>query len=323
MEKRNSKAFYVVKAFAILSVIFAHCTYSGTPTVQAITDLLGGIGVPIFLASAAVFFNEKEDWRSFWFKKLKNIVCPWILFGVITYLGGVFLGGNGTFGIVKLLHWCIGYGSWMYFVTILLMCYAIFRAIRWDGLPYVMIALFLLSNILDVFGINPITNLIGSYLNVFTRIGYFAIGILLKKASVMKLETPKLWIKLSLSAFAVVMGVLCIVLDVPVLSYFIHLSFILSVGSSLFFWSQSLADCKLLEGIGKQTYFIYFVHMQIGNAVLNLIMKLAGLPAAANWMWLIVKPVAILFFIYAIAVIAVKVAALIKLDKLKWLAGLR
>lgn len=321
MEKKNSNAFYVVKAFAILSVAFAHCSYHDSPLVQQISSLIGGIGVPIFLISAGVFFNISEDGKTFWLKKLKNIVCPWVLFGILTYLVSVVLGAK--FSLVNLFLWWIGSGTWMYFVTILLICYVVFRAIKWQGLPYLMIALFIISNILDVFGINPITNLIGSYLNVFTRVGYFAIGVLLRRASIMKFETPKLWTKLALSGFSIIMGTLCIVLNVPVLSYLIHLIFMLSICATLFFWSQSLADCKLLQSIGKQTYFIYFVHMQFGIAILNKVVAILALPRWADWAWLIVKPVAILALIYVIAVVLSKLISLCKMDKYKWIIGLK
>ena len=321
MEKQNSKAFYVIKAFAILSVIFAQCSYHSSPAVQAISSLLGTIGVPIFLISSGVFFNALENGKAFWLKKLKTIICPWIIFGFLTYLVSVVLGSS--FSLIDMFFWWIGYGTWMYFVTILLICYVVFRAIRWNGLPYLMIALFIVSNVLDVFGVNPITNLVGSYLNVFTRIGYFAIGILLKKANVMSFHPPVVWKKLVIAGVSVVMGALYIVLDVPVLNYFIHLIFILSVCAALFFWSQSLADCKLLQSIGKQTYFIYFVHMQLGIAILNKVMAILALPNSADWAWLVVRPVAILFLVYAIAIVVSKVMCMLKLDKFKWIIGIR
>ena len=81
MERNNSNAFFVVKAFAALSIVSAHCVYRNTPQVQAITDLFGMVGVPIFLIVAGVFFKQNEENDTFWMKKLKGIIVPWVTFG--------------------------------------------------------------------------------------------------------------------------------------------------------------------------------------------------------------------------------------------------
>ena len=321
MEKRNSRAFYVIKAFAILFVAFAHCSYHNSELVGKISGLIGSMGVPIFLISSGVFFNGEEKAESFWMKKLKGIVVPWAIFGVVTYIIKIVLEGGA--GALDFLKWFVGYGCWLYFVPLLLVCYVIFRAIRHEWLPYVIIGLFLLSNILECFDLNPVTWAVGHYLNVFNRAGYFAIGILLKKFGVMHLEMPKMWVKLSLSAACVTVGALYIVTDVTVLSFLLSTACILLACAALFFWSQSLSECRLLQSVGKQTYFIYFVHMQLVIALVNKIVGFFGLPTAADWALLFVRPMAILTITYVVAVAAIKVMELVKLDKYKWIIGLK
>lgn len=321
MEKKNSNAFYVVKFFAIISVIFAHCSYRSTPTVQAITDLIGTIGVPIFLISAGIFFKPDEDSKSFWVKKLKGIVVPWVIFGIITYAVSVILGS--PFSITGLLCWWIGYGTWLYFVTILLVYYAIFKLVRWKGLPYVMIGVWLASMVLDVIGINPLTNLVGPYLNFFSRIGYFAIGIVLKDRGVMSFQAPKLWIKLAFSVASLGTGILALVMNQLILVFVFKLLFVLVACVTLFLWSQSLSECKLLQDIGKQTYFIYFVHMQFGIGVANIIFGILPTSPIVNAVLLVVKPLTILAMVYVGIIVLLKLLSIMKLDKHKWIVGLK
>lgn len=321
MSRNNSNAFYVVKFFAILTVIFAHCTYRDTPIVQSITDLIGEIGVPIFLVAAGVFFKNTEGAKIFWMKKLKGIVVPWVIFGIFTYAISCLSGSS--FSLLGLFFWWIGYGTWFYFVTILLLCYLIFRAIKWNGLPYLMIGLWIVSITLQLFGINPITNLVGQYLNVFLRIGYFAIGVLLGKAEIMTFQTPKLWAKLVCTAATIGLGVLTLVVNQVLIEFIFHFSFIFAACATLFFWSQSLSECKLFQDIGKQTYLIYFLHMQLGIGTANIVFGVLPAAVLTNAILLVVKPVTILAMVYVGIWVLIKVIKLLKLEKYQWIIGLK
>ena len=318
----NSRALYVIKFFAILSVVFAHCSYHGTPVAHSISGLIGGLGVPIFLISSGIFFNSGEATKKFWTKKLKGIIVPWLIFGVLTYILAVILGG--PFGIVDMLRWIIGHGTWMYFVTILLFYYVFFRAIRWEGIHYVAIALWILSNVLDVFGVNPISNLVGQYLNPFSRIGYFSMGVLAKKVGILEFKTPKLWIKLVASFVTLGLGVVSICLrEIAFAAYATEMVFTLCAAATLFFWSQSLSECTLLQNIGKQTYLIYFLHMQLGIGAVNAVVRVLSLPTAADWVLLFVKPVTILALVYLGIVVLDIIIKKLGISKYKWIIGLK
>lgn len=319
---KNSRALYVIKFFAILSVVFAHCSYDNTLLAHSISGLLGSLGVPIFLISSGIFFNHKENAKVFWMKKFKGLIVPWLLFGVLTYLLTVMLGTS--FETLNMFRWMIGHGTWLYFVTILLFYYVFFRAIRWEGIHYVAIALWVLSNVLDVFEVNIISNVIGQYLNPFSRIGYFSMGVIAKKAGVLEFKMPKLWIKLAVSAGTLAIGVATMVVeDVAFAAYFAKMVFSLCATATLFFWSQSLSECKLLQNIGKQTYLIYFLHMQLGIGAVNAVVRVLPLPAAMDWVLLFVKPVAILALIYIGIVILNAVVTKLGLSKYKWIIGMK
>lgn len=69
-----------IKAFAIYFVIAAHCTYNNN-LFQQITDIIGTIGVPLFLFVAGVFFKKIKSIDQI-NNKTKRIVIPWLIWGV-------------------------------------------------------------------------------------------------------------------------------------------------------------------------------------------------------------------------------------------------
>lgn len=84
MEKQSeiviSESLFVMKAFAIISVIAAHCVYTDMYA-QRLTSLIGTIGVPVFLIVSGYYFNKEEQWNVLAKKKMKRIVVPWIFMG--------------------------------------------------------------------------------------------------------------------------------------------------------------------------------------------------------------------------------------------------
>lgn len=318
----NSQALYVMKAFAILFVVFAHCVYRETPMVQKITELLGIIAVPIFLMISGIFFKAEEPGRSFWKKKFKGLVVPWLLWGVVTYFIAVVLGR--PCGLLEMLRWCIGHGTWLYYVTILLFYYVAFRAIKWRGTPYVMIAIWMVSNVLDVFGLNLISNAIGEHLNAFSRIGFFAIGVLLRRFGILKWQPPRLWAKIVFPVTAVGAGVLVVAFDeTPVEVYLLRLLFVALACVSLFICSQGLSDCRLLQNVGQQTYLIYFLHMQLGIGLARKLIALFSLPTIANWGILVVQPVLVVSLVYIGIVVLDLILTKLRLEKYEWIIGMR
>ena len=318
----NSRALYVMKAFAILFVVFAHCVYREPPMVQKITELLGIIAVPIFLMISGIFFKAEEPGRSFWKKKFKGLVVPWLIWGVVTYFIAVVLGR--PCGLLEMLRWCIGHGTWLYYVTILLFYYVVFRAIKWRGTPYVMIAIWIVSNVLDVFELNLISNAIGDHLNAFSRIGFFAIGVLLGRFGILKWQPPRLWAKIVFPVTAVGAGVLVVAFDeTPVEVYLLRLFFVMLACVSLFICSQGMSDCRLLQNVGQQTYLIYFLHMQLGIGLAGKLIGLFSLPTIAKWGILVVQPVLVVSLVYTGIIVLDLILTKLRLEKYEWIIGMR
>lgn len=180
--------FYIVKALAIFSTVCAHSANvpGGASELNHISSYLlmcwGTAGVPVFYFLSGYFFGgNQRDWKDFWIKKLKTIVIPWIFCATILWLyvvlrkGGISLLGWGEF--------IIGNGSTMYYITMLLVMYALFVIIK---SKYILVLLLCicsgLSIIASCIGHNVLNAwFINSYLNPFNWILYFGAGLLVHK----------------------------------------------------------------------------------------------------------------------------------------------
>ena len=78
-----------------------------------------------FFALAGMFYRrEHGDSKMFWKAKLKTVVLPWAFCGTSLFLYEVLI--NGYEGSVKkYLIWMLGKETWLYFVPVLLECFAI------------------------------------------------------------------------------------------------------------------------------------------------------------------------------------------------------
>ena len=121
-----SKTLYVLRALAIICVAAAHCESFRYAPAETVRGLLGTMGVPCFLICSGYFFDPAQEAKVFWTKKLKSIVIPWIVWGILTFAIMVVMGGR-TLNAVEAIRWIIGYKTWLYFVPVLLCCFAIFR----------------------------------------------------------------------------------------------------------------------------------------------------------------------------------------------------
>lgn len=127
----RSRQMYVVKSFAMFSVICAHMKLqleygSAGWLSDKIISLLSMLGVPIFFICSGYYYNRYQgDTDVFWKKKTKTIIVPWLLWGSLTYFVCNFIWLH-KISMRGLLEWVLGYGSLYYFVAVLLFCFVIF-----------------------------------------------------------------------------------------------------------------------------------------------------------------------------------------------------
>ena len=266
---RDSSALYFVKAIAILAAVAAHISVVdlSTPAIAHITrawDMFSTISVPCFFVVGGVLYTRKEgDSAAFWRKKWKFMVLPWLFCSVLTCtLRGLMGYPSDLLGYVK---WILGVGTWYYYVTMYLVMLVIFKPIYrcpaalWTCVAVTAVSLVLRSRSVQI----PVDTLVQSeYLNPMYWVGYFSLGILLRRRG---LELSK-WL---VAACFVILPVSTVwVYRNWIYTYFDIANTVLSLSAFvvLLTLGRWLASTKLaapIQWIGTSTYCIYLLHMQI------------------------------------------------------------
>ena len=317
--KQVSNIFWISSAIAIYMVVCAHCTYDNY-YLERITRIFGSIGVPVFLVRSGFYLNIEEPTKRFWFKKLKSIIIPWLIISPCLYVFSIFR-NIASFSLVDCVLYCIGYETWLYYIFILIVYYVVFRLLKEEWFLYVSIVLFVISNILDVYGMNWLSNFSTPYLNFFNRIGYFAIGILLSKNDVF----DKLVNNRKLSVICMIM---VIPLGIPFVWWYTGLAptLLLIIYRLLCVYfvliiAKKIQNEKWLISVGKDTFLVYFLHMQFGLGVASKLLYM--LHIGNECVFFIFKPFLAISSVL-IGIIALrKIVILLGLEKYAWIIGLR
>lgn len=272
INREQSSELYCLRGIAMYFVVCAHCTYEFS-SMQYITSILGLIGVPILFALSGFFVDVQSTRRRFWEKKLFTIIIPWILWGIITYI--IHSLSDKTFSIIELLNWIMGFNTWLYFVPVLIMLLAIFRLIaNHDCLIVLGIVLSITSNILTI-NKTICFKFITPYQNPFNWMLFFAIGVLIKRKGLLDclLQRSSIFIPVII----VSLGMVIIYLKFNSIPYYwtnLSIPFELACVIIALYSTKVLRYITLLIDVGKKSYPIYFLHMQIGT---NFIIRIKAL----------------------------------------------
>lgn len=118
-----SDFFYRLRGFAIISVVYAHCLFSDVSMSYA-ANLIGIIGVPVFLIASGYFFR-KQSIKDFITSKFANIVVPWLIWGSVAYFVSLLAGGH-----IKYIPYLLGFGTWLYYVPLYLFITFLFNCLN-------------------------------------------------------------------------------------------------------------------------------------------------------------------------------------------------
>lgn len=287
-----SDSLFVIKAFAVLSVVTAHMMFTDAfPVSESMRNAFGQIGVPVFLIISGFFFRrEKGDSKTFWLKKIKTIALPWIVCAVGTFALSFIISHGRKNLLLDGIKWVFGINSWYWYLPVLFVLFALFKFIKRDILLYVCMSLTVFSVIISALGLFPYGTLINLYRNVFNWIGFFAFGILLRKYGILEK-----FIKLPILVISVAVLVCSIFLTSFLtnhISYINYCSLLVEISGFFAFLNISyyLSNVKLLQDIGRKSYLIYLVHAQIAD-VLN-----TRLPY--NFVFFILRPILALMIVY-------------------------
>ncbi|MCC8015626.1 MAG: acyltransferase [Eubacterium sp.] len=323
--KRESENFDIIRVIAILSVIAAHTNeYVETPVLREVITFFwssfGTVGVPAFLILGGFFYHrEQGDTRRFWTNKAKNVIFPWILCSTLMFfLYGIVKGNSMTFA--EYMKYILGCGTWFYYMTIYVVCLVLFRFFWKNTKALVCIIIVTsVSLLLCTFGIYLEIGYMNVYLNPLNWIGYFALGILIRKY---RLDRKVVRQRFALPSCVVMMCLSYIFMMITKKnSYFNFFSGIWEV--SVFVILLFVADIiqpkfirDFIIWIGKITFSIYLLHMPIVQPFCKLLPN--------NLFGDIFKPVAGFIVVVFIAFVGLKICERISIGKyIKRMVGIR
>ena len=283
--ERESRAFFIIKAFAIFSVLVSHlsnviCDLGTFTTVSTVAlEPWAIMGVPIFIAVSGFFYRRgPHDTKAFWKKKGITIVMPWLIAGALRNLVDVFVyhkGGTFLYCIQRML----GFNSSFYFPFLLILLFAVFKLMgNRPALLWVSIGVSAVSLVLETLGCNYVSILLGTpSLNVFNWMGFFALGMLARRYRWDRrlAQGPVVgWI--SVAVFTILYGLTAYgAFNEGGTTYYRMDAavFELSALLALYFLSYKLASRRqrILCEIGSCTYCVYLYHLVIVTGILGLL----------------------------------------------------
>jgi len=307
---RISEIFRNARTIAILTVIAAHITIRDAKWLSNLYSAIGSIGVIAFFLISGYYY-KRESFATLCKKKLKNIIIPWLVLGVVVYVGNSLLSAS-QLSLLELIKWLLGYKTYLYFVPVLLCCFVVFY---YNNLILIIFAILLnvLSIILTATGILPpllshvfITN----YLNIFNWIGFFAIGLLLKKLDVDKLysfikNTRFVCIVISCAS---TIGLSLVGYEV---GYFSALGWLYELIATLSIFglcSFEFMNNRFVVSISELSYPIYLLHMLF----VGVLGKIYNLHISL----LIVSNLIVLLVVWALLLLGLYLSRKIKLEKI-------
>lgn len=281
ISEKTSSIIDELKGLALISIVSAHTATGGNGTIisnlsERFLKAFGIIGVLIFLIiSGYLFGHDKKPLTIFSKRKIRSLIIPWVIVGTIVYMVSSFSGAQKEdVSIMKYLLFLIGQGTYLYFMTILIICYIVFFYLRKQNkILLISMLLSLISIVLTNYkfiGLNP-------YLNPLNWIGYFALGILISNNyRDINSYIPKLIYnnRIRVLALLLAFNIVMLVLSVANKSYsywsLFGLLYAYSTMVLIFIFLEKESPIFTLIKLGKSSFTLYLLHMPIAG-VINII----------------------------------------------------
>ena len=289
-EQKLSRMFTCARAVAIWTVIAAHITIKSSDVLAQAYAAIGTVGVALFFMMAGYFY-KKDPPVILLKKKTISVVLPWLVLGTVVWLGNTLL-LSGEISVVQWLLWLIGYKTYLYYVVVLLICFVLFYFHNLVTL-FVAIGTTLASLILTAMGcLTPVieTLHITNYLNAFNWVGFFALGMLLRRIQAEKLYgwiRSMRWVWMALS---VLTTVALVIFKVPT-NYFTYYGWAYELICAFGILSLCTWDAlynKWTLSISRFSYAIYLMHMLFVGVLAKVYLLHPVVSALANTLVLMV-----------------------------------
>lgn len=281
MDTRTSKTIYIAKAFAVLSIICAHCggvnagsSYLNVVSAYILSSLGSlGVGIFLFLSGYLLFFTKKGAYQ-FFKSKLVSLLLPWMFCGTVVYLY-VYL-RKGGLGVLSLLKWLAGVDTYLYFMTVLTALYVICYFFKKN--KTVLLVLTAISFVWNI--VYDILIKVDSdtfrviYLDPIRFMLFFTVGLLVANYGFMSsfLDFCKKYaVAVSIIFVTIIVALACCKMEMSYFSVYYIFVELLAIAQVLGI-SAACADkmSAHLTCIGKASFSIYLLHMPIAGIVANL-----------------------------------------------------
>lgn len=307
-----SKVVATSRIYALISVVCAHLPFADS-VIGTLFERFGTVGVIVFFIISGYYYNpgKFQNIKDLIVKKFKSVCVPWLVLGSFVWLYNVILSSKFR-SITGYIKWILGNGTFLYYVPMLLLCFALlYRAsvktlkifVMVNVISVVLTASGILASLIELF---HITN----YINIFNWIGFFALGMLLREFD----ETTL--IRFLLKARWIVTPCFCLVLIIAVFlkstnfTYFSYLGIPFELLGALTVFSVStmpLVKWAFFSRLSDCSYAIYLTHMVFVGLLDSLLNK--------SLFSQIVSPVIIILAVYMLLMVGLFVFNRTKLSK--------
>lgn len=270
----NERSYiYALKSFAVVSIVAAHSgsvfgyTNKWNVMFSWILNQLGSIGVGIFfIVSGYLFYKNSHSFKIFFRKKVNTIFLPWLITGTSVYLYVTLR--KDAISIDGWLNYLIGNGSYLYYLTLLILFYILFFFTSKNKIfVYCTIWLSVGSILLTATGVLDGLN---NYLNPLNFICYFSAGLILaSKNSLIQMAYKFANYKILLIAIYIIL--LCVLYLFEISSgYWGYATLIVQPVAIMLIFSLCTAkfvyNDKILT-IGIESFSIYLLHMPVAGLI--------------------------------------------------------
>lgn len=277
MQKRF---IYILKGLAIVCVVCAHSTAipseAGGDVVlmSQILDYLGTMGVPVFfLISGYLFDKNTRSFGSFWKRKLKTIVVPWLFCETLLWFYVVLRKGGISFKAWILF--LLGYEHTTYYLTVLMVFFLVFWFLKKDFWIYLVCVVSVFSIISTGWetGIVCMNSWTGTYyLNPLNWALFFGVGMLFNRSPsfcgrvIAFSRKLYLWLPCSVIYFLLLSWMnedIYYFGRWAVVQHIINLLMMIGTAS---FLTGRLMSCPI-EALGKYSFSVYLLHQFVSGAI--------------------------------------------------------
>lgn len=297
----TNDCLYVCKVFALISIITAHTEMNiSDGLLLLLKQRFAAIGVIVFIIMSGYFYEGKKygGFKRMLQHKGITVCIPWFVFGSISYIWGQIHGITiPEIDLAEMLCFILGYKSYLYYLTILLLCfvffyntnkYVLYLAVIINAISLFMTSYGLLDSVIHYLGITH-------YLNIFNWCGFFSFGIICRNKNYMNRAIS--WIRnnqwksiITICLYPLIVIITAIVIENDAAGYFSKTGAILELYGAavvLIISSQKSFHRKMVFKIAAYSFTIYLTHTMI----LSLLMYLPVL----NWQASILLPLVIIF----------------------------